>query len=381
MDYEKKYNEAFAWIRDIYPTLTGAAKEDAQHYFPELRESEDERIINQLIALVNSTGEVLLIPTNKEELVAWLNKCKDSLHISETCKENADSFTSEDERIIRAIIDALYSHTNSINLLSSRGYQMENIEAWLEKQKYDLMKPVYDNQDSFESALEKAWKDYNDSGARTVDGCEDNYVECAHAKGFREGYLFGIEKQKEHHVPWYDYQKSKEAGYTIVPNEEYEQLIKQKEQKPALSEVELLFRGEKVTVKRPFYRDNKGRGYSTTEEDEETAWNALRAWCEKKGISLYDLYPKAEWSEEDADMLNCCISSIEEAKENRYAYKETDGDTSYDREIDWLKSLRPSWKPSEEEMKALDVACSGKLWYGEIYLNGLRRIREQLKKL
>ena len=69
---------------------------------------------------------------------------------------------SEDERIIRAIIDALYSHTNSINLLSSRGYQMENIEAWLEKHKYDRMKPVYDNQDSFESALEKAWKDYND---------------------------------------------------------------------------------------------------------------------------------------------------------------------------------------------------------------------------
>ena len=42
---------------------------------------------------------------------------------------------SEDERIIGAIIDALYSHTNSINLLSSRGYQMEDIEAWLEKQK------------------------------------------------------------------------------------------------------------------------------------------------------------------------------------------------------------------------------------------------------
>ena len=42
---------------------------------------------------------------------------------------------SEDERIIRAIIDALYSHSNSINLLSSRGYQMGDIEAWLEKQK------------------------------------------------------------------------------------------------------------------------------------------------------------------------------------------------------------------------------------------------------
>ena len=63
----------------------------------------------------------------------------------------------------------------------------------------------------------------------------------------------------------------------------------------------------------------------------------------------------ADWSEEDEDMLNCCISSIEEAKENRYAYKETDGDTSYDREINWLKSLHPvkqecSEKGSEKEL-------------------------------
>lgn len=80
------------------------------------------------------------------------------------------------------------------------GTNLRDCLAWLEKQKekekYDRMMPVYDNLDSFESALAKAWKAYNDSGARTVDGCEDDYVECAHAKGFREGYLFGIEKQK-----------------------------------------------------------------------------------------------------------------------------------------------------------------------------------------
>ena len=231
MDYEKKYNEALKLMRELYPGLHGAIKEDAEHFFPELRESEDERII-------------------------------------------------------RAIIDALYSHTNSINLLSSRGYQMGNIEAWLEKHKYDRMKPVYDNQDSFESALEKAWKEYNDSGARTVDGCEDNYVECAHAKGFREGYLFGLEKQKEYHIPWYDYQKSKEAGYTIVPNEEYEQLIKQKEQKPA------------------------------------------------------------EWSEEDEKRLNAVVELLENTSAIHPNY-------SRRKLIIWLKSLRPSWKPSEVQMDAL----------------------------
>ena len=55
----------------------------------------------------------------------------------------------------------------------------------------------------------------------------------------------------------------------------------------------------------------------------------------------FNFQPKQEWREEDEEMLNSCISSIEESKENRYAYKETDGDTSYDHEIAWLKSLRP----------------------------------------
>ena len=72
--------------------------------------------------------------------------------------------------------------------------------------------------------------------------------------------------------------------------------------------------------------------------------------CKDNPLYFYDKYVKvkqepAEWSEEDEEMLNSCISSIEEAKENRYAYKETDGDTSYDHEIAWLKSLPERFNP------------------------------------
>lgn len=35
-----------------------------------------------------------------------------------------------------------------------------------------------------------------------------------------------LEKHEQKHIPWYDLEKSKEAGYTIVPNEEYERIIK-----------------------------------------------------------------------------------------------------------------------------------------------------------
>ncbi len=124
-------------------------------------------------------------------------------------------------------------------------------------------------------------------------------------------------------------------------------------QKPAewSEEVELLFRGEKVTVKRPFYRDDKGHRYSTTEQDEEVAWNALRAWCEKKGISLYDLYPKAEWSEEDETRLTNILIMLKEYVIHHYSKDDVD------KSVDWLenrfKSLRPQPKQewSEEDEK------------------------------
>ena len=45
MDYEKKYKEALEWMN----RLRGAIREDAERYFPELKESEDERIRKELI--------------------------------------------------------------------------------------------------------------------------------------------------------------------------------------------------------------------------------------------------------------------------------------------------------------------------------------------
>ena len=48
-NYEKKYKSALEWMRSIYPTMRGADKEDAKHYFHELCESEDERIRKELI--------------------------------------------------------------------------------------------------------------------------------------------------------------------------------------------------------------------------------------------------------------------------------------------------------------------------------------------
>ena len=171
------------------------------------------------------------------------------------------------------------------------------------------------------------------------------------------------------------------------------------------------------------YRDKYYGGFELVYESDEDAENEderIREWLVNyfkaagKSWIHRDMSPeqilaylekqkeqKPDWSEEDEEMLNSCISSIEEAKENRYAYKETDGDTSYDHEISWLKFLRPqyhgdvtmteaykmgleageasSWKPSEEQMNKLKEVIYGLCTCG----NGpvLKSLYEDLKKL
>ena len=213
------------------------------------------------------------------------------------------------------------------------------------------------------------------------------------------------------------------------------------------SEVELEFRGEKVKVKRQFFRDDKGRGYSTTEQDEDVAWNALRAWCEKKGISLYDLYPKQEWSEEDekmakeieeelwypgdfpdypskeeSELYDDCqrrldwfknkLKSLRPQFNNKEIYQAAKHDLAIKfmnyldenrpdgkmclsngecedidkafKENDWAKIMRyaekyrPSWKPSEEQMKELERVVNGKALFKKGFIE---KLYNDLKKL
>ena len=65
----------------------------------------------------------------------------------------------------------------------------------------------------------------------------------------------------------------------------------------------------------------------------------------------YGLCKKAKWSEEDEKHINLILRVLD-------IQQCWDGATGnkfnpYQGEIDWLKSFRPSWKPSEEQMKGL----------------------------
>lgn len=90
---------------------------------------------------------------------------------------------------------------------------------------------------------------------------------------------------------------------------------------------------------------------------------------------------KPAWSEEDEKMIDTIVSVLGQYID----YKAVSGTGTgyatprYSKEIDWLKSLRPSWKPSKEQIEALEKAvvrsCSHD--YGVF----LSELYEQLKKL
>lgn len=71
MDYEKKYKEVQGWIEKIYPTLQHEQQMEAEAFFPELKESEDERIRKEIVQLIQCMHEE---DPRKERWLAWLEK-------------------------------------------------------------------------------------------------------------------------------------------------------------------------------------------------------------------------------------------------------------------------------------------------------------------
>ena len=92
----------------------------------------------------------------------------------------------------------------------------------------------------------------------------------------------------------------------------------------------------------------------------------------------YGLCKKAEWREEDEKKRKGLIKGVED----RMGFGWAKDPFSREEYIAWLKSLRPSWKPSDEQMSSLkqarDYYMSGDIKYVGRHLS---EIAEQLEKL
>lgn len=70
-NYEEKYKSALKWMQSLYGGLHGVTKEEAEKYFPELKESNSERIKFLIKSCVYASN---ITPEGREEIFAWLEK-------------------------------------------------------------------------------------------------------------------------------------------------------------------------------------------------------------------------------------------------------------------------------------------------------------------
>ena len=116
--YEKKYKDALEWMREMYPCLTDSLREDADYYFPELKDSEDKVAIEflkgQAIEMIASIehdisqsvydGEKGHSPEDERELARW----KSALAWLERQKEQKPAeWSEEDEKLRRNLMSLL----------------------------------------------------------------------------------------------------------------------------------------------------------------------------------------------------------------------------------------------------------------------------------
>lgn len=110
-------------------------------------------------------------------------------------------------------------------------------------------------------------------------------------------------------------------------------------------EIEVEFRGEKVTISREFYRNGE-MNYSTSEQDDNAIWAALRAWCEKKGITPFELYPKQ--SEQPVEGL--------EKEVDEYVKKQWDMLTSTDSTKSIVRRIARHFAEWQKKLDDLETA-------------------------
>ena len=144
MDYEKKYKEALKWIRDVYPTLTGAAKEDAEYYFPELIESKDEIVREWLINYFKAIGKSWIhSDISPEQILSYLGKqkeqnCEDKECADFTIYHPLKNGKGKYECIPYSFYGSLTSFSEDkdlIDFLRTCFYTKEECNEWIAQQK------------------------------------------------------------------------------------------------------------------------------------------------------------------------------------------------------------------------------------------------------
>ena len=379
MDYEKAYKQALELARQIkdgkdewrYSDLTEIIPALTE-IFPELAESEDERIMKDILRFLKAKQENCTAPTPAKSTlsmwIAYLEKQKEFVSEdfeiiweTEDCKTLLDEggkLSPRFKEMFKEVCHSWYDKGIEVGVkqkeqkpLSTEETEL-NALAFLSQMDYTCIPPKKEHQnnsDAPEKALGGALNSPLDKD-KNLDDIAQDYVEAV--------------KEYNPEPTWDLMQTAVCYGYHYREGEEQKPVewSPTKEQMVALS----------WAANDMLDNDSPSAG------DIKASLRSLYNDLQSKSIRT------AEWSEEDEDVLQNIIQEIEWERRNTTVDKDI---RNYDRQLNFLKSLRPqpkrdggddynkgyikgradtlkefadisSWKPSEEQMGALRMAVN-----------------------
>ena len=398
MNYEKKYKDALANAREEYNTTENVERKQwLEELFPELKESEDERIRKAILNYLtkmwgNSQDDVCGV--HVEDAIAWLEK-------QGQVKESTISH-EENDRIRKAISQCVEDMRGQFEKLYSVHHK--DAIAWLEKQAEqkptDKVKPKFKVGDwitdgylynKITDVLEDRYiVDTKFAKRSSIPFKFENYYHLWTIQDAKEGDVLAYVTDEEDlwiMIYWslYEPYEGHVHYHALLVNDKFSDkgtcCISINDLKPATKEQrDLLFQKMHEAgyewdeeKKEPKKIEKKSAEWSEKDEERiEQICDDLKCGLENfrsgknvKGLHFEEIIksnidwlkslkgrvqPKHEWSKED-------IYTIENIDSVLFYDKDLPEDTCV-RLRNWLKSLkdRYSWKPSDEQLEALKNA-------------------------
>ena len=321
MDYKEK---VIALLNS--KELSKEQKEKLEVIFPELKESEDERIRKELLQIAKESEDsfyMVMTPNKREKLIAWLER-----------QGEQKAWSEEDKNMLKWVIG--YLENKMLNApISEERTACKNAIAWFEEKLKGEQKPV-------------EW---------TMDNIEE-LTEFESAMMHIGGSFFGEHQGLDPN----DTNAIKEQANILlefVPKQEWSE-----EDETKIKSIIALLKSPAVCT----MDGNKGII--------DASIKYLKSLKDRIQPQL-----KQEWSEEDERFLNVAINILNSSK----VY--TKSSDKYEDTINWLKGIKDrvqpqsQWKPSDEQIKALETTLYTNMSRNDERYLVLSEFVTELKKL
>lgn len=381
MDYEKKYKEALEQAKAFIEKGGEYIRQVMESIFPELKESEDERIRKELLEEIEfiiphddeTDSEGLILPSYHARIdryKSYLERQKEQKPVK--CIDFDNEFENQVSHLIASVLNGEHEYSEGFvkyAVQSLLGYAQNELKPveWSEKSR-EIQEPSYDELQRHQDELH----DFKVFAAKQAREHHISFVHDFEWDNFCAELLSYFKKKGQEPAEW---------SYPYGENETVDKLI-------AIAEClemdgDCLFNGYTGTECGKFLRDlaRKQIGCKSAEwsEEDETRLKVIKEELERfimfnsYGTPLsvddidwlknlperFNLPPKQEWSEEDETHRFHLVGLLEEVQK----WAEQDGMhhlciARCEESLSWLKSLRPQlhWKPSKEQMKQLENA-------------------------